>query len=119
MPFVRGALAIGALLLVEPALAQSIVLTCQFTESEGAHMPRSKMQQSPWILEVGKSFVRQTSMSGGLLRDVDELTIDEIAQSLSLSREAVKGRLHRARGLIREYLTGERHTARLSHGDER
>ena len=41
-----------------------------------------------------------------LLRDVDDLTIDEIAQSLSLSREAVKGRLHRARGLIREYLTG-------------
>ena len=32
--------------------------------------------------------------------DVDELTIDEIAQSLSLSREAVKGRLHRARGNI-------------------
>src|SRR3954452_12424388 len=40
-----------------------------------------------------------------LLRDVYELTIEEIAQSLSLSREAVKGRLHRARGLIREYLT--------------
>jgi RNA polymerase sigma factor (sigma-70 family) len=38
-----------------------------------------------------------------LLRDVDELTIGEIAQSPSLSREAVKGRLHRARGLIREY----------------
>jgi len=35
----------------------------------------------------------------------DELTIDEIAQSLSLSREAVKGRLHLVRGLIREYLT--------------
>jgi len=34
------------------------------------------------------------------------LTIDEIARSLSLSREAVKGRLHLARGLIREYLTG-------------
>jgi hypothetical protein len=33
--------------------------------------------------------------------------------------QAVKGRLHRARGLIREYLTGQRHTARLSHGDER
>jgi RNA polymerase sigma-70 factor (ECF subfamily) len=42
-----------------------------------------------------------------LMRDVDELTIDEIAQELSLSREAVKGRLHRARGLIREYLTGQ------------
>ena len=36
---------------------------------------------------------------------VNELTVDEIAQALSLSREAVKGRLHRARGLIREYLT--------------
>ena len=52
---------------------------------------------------------RRTSLNTARLatvRDVDELTIDEIAQSLSLSREAVKGRLHRARGLIREYLTG-------------
>jgi len=33
---------------------------------------------------------------------------------------ALKSRIGgRARGLIREYLTGERHTARLSHGDER
>jgi RNA polymerase sigma-70 factor (ECF subfamily) len=40
-----------------------------------------------------------------MMRDVEEMTIDEIAQVLSLSREAVKGRLHRARGLIREYLT--------------
>jgi RNA polymerase sigma-70 factor (ECF subfamily) len=40
-----------------------------------------------------------------VMRDVEEMTIDEIGQALSLSREAVKGRLHRARGLIREYLT--------------
>jgi RNA polymerase sigma-70 factor (ECF subfamily) len=40
------------------------------------------------------------------MRDVDELTIDEIAQAISLSREAVKGRLHRARGLVREHLLG-------------
>jgi len=40
-----------------------------------------------------------------LMRDIDELTIDEIGNALSLSREAVKGRLHRARGLMREYLT--------------
>ena len=39
-----------------------------------------------------------------LMRDIDEMTINEIAHALSLSREAVKGRLHRARGLIREYL---------------
>lgn len=39
-----------------------------------------------------------------LMRDVEELTIEEIIESTCLSREAVKARLHRARGLIREYL---------------
>ncbi|MGQ0800816.1 MAG: RNA polymerase sigma factor [Pseudomarimonas sp.] len=39
-----------------------------------------------------------------LLRDVQELTVDEMAARLRLSREAVKGRLHRARLLVREYL---------------
>ena len=39
-----------------------------------------------------------------MLRDVEELTIDEIAGRLSLTREATKARLHRARTLVREYL---------------
>ena len=39
-----------------------------------------------------------------LLRDINELTIDEIAGRLGLSRESAKARLHRARHLIREYL---------------
>lgn len=39
-----------------------------------------------------------------ILRDLQEMTIDEIALTLALSREAVKGRLHRARTLLREYL---------------
>lgn len=39
-----------------------------------------------------------------LLRDVEELTIDEICATLDLSREAAKARLHRARVLLREYL---------------
>ena len=39
-----------------------------------------------------------------LRRDVEELTIDEIAAVLALTREAVKARLHRARRLLREYL---------------
>lgn len=39
-----------------------------------------------------------------LLRDVQELTIDEIGARLALSRESVKGRLHRARAMMREYL---------------
>lgn len=39
-----------------------------------------------------------------LLRDMEELTIDEIANHLATTREAVKARLHRARLLLREYL---------------
>ena len=40
-----------------------------------------------------------------LMRDVREMTIDEIAIALGASRQAVKVRLHRARALMREYLT--------------
>lgn len=39
-----------------------------------------------------------------LLRDLEGLTVAEMAQRLSLTREAVKARLHRARLLAREYL---------------
>ena len=39
-----------------------------------------------------------------LLRDVQGLTIGELADTLALTREATKARLHRARALAREYL---------------
>ncbi|AHY51150.1 RNA polymerase sigma factor [Bradyrhizobium japonicum] len=39
-----------------------------------------------------------------LMRDVKEMTIDEIAAALGASRQTVKARLHRARALMREYL---------------
>lgn len=39
-----------------------------------------------------------------LLRDIEELSVNDIAQVLDLSREAVKARLHRARAMMREYL---------------
>jgi len=39
-----------------------------------------------------------------LMRDLREMTIDEIAKDLCLSRQATKARLHRARLLLREYL---------------
>jgi RNA polymerase sigma-70 factor (ECF subfamily) len=39
-----------------------------------------------------------------LLRDLEEMTINEIAARLETTRETVKARLHRARALVREYL---------------
>lgn len=39
-----------------------------------------------------------------LLRDIEEMTVDEIAAALDLTRESVKARLRRARALLREYL---------------
>lgn len=46
-----------------------------------------------------------------LLRDVEELTIEEIADRTGLTRANVKSRLHRARALAREYLLGGRPAA--------
>lgn len=40
-----------------------------------------------------------------LMRDVKEMTIDEIADALGATRQTVKARLHRARAMMREYLT--------------
>lgn len=39
-----------------------------------------------------------------VLRDFEEYSITEIADSLRLTREAVKSRVHRGRQMIREYL---------------
>jgi RNA polymerase sigma-70 factor (ECF subfamily) len=39
-----------------------------------------------------------------LLRDIEELTIDEIAQRLGSTRQGIKARLHRGRVLVREYI---------------
>ncbi len=41
-----------------------------------------------------------------LLRDMEQLTITEIAQQLQITREAAKSRIHRGRSLVREYLLG-------------
>lgn len=43
-----------------------------------------------------------------LLRDFEDLTVAEMAERLGESPAAIKSRLHRARGLIREYLLHER-----------
>lgn len=47
-----------------------------------------------------------------LLRDIEGMTIDEIAAHLRVHRDAAKSRLHRARALVREYLRGEESDSR-------
>jgi RNA polymerase sigma factor (sigma-70 family) len=39
-----------------------------------------------------------------LLRDMEQLTISEVADRLGITREACKSRIHRGRALMREYL---------------
>ena len=39
-----------------------------------------------------------------LMRDFEELTIEEMSERMGVTREAAKSRLHRARALVREYL---------------
>lgn len=43
-----------------------------------------------------------------LLRDMEQMTIGEVAARLGITREAAKSRLHRARLLVREYLRLDR-----------
>jgi RNA polymerase sigma factor (sigma-70 family) len=45
-----------------------------------------------------------------ILRDVDEFTAPEVAERLQLSVAAVKSRLHRARGMMRERLQADGYT---------
>jgi RNA polymerase sigma-70 factor (ECF subfamily) len=42
-----------------------------------------------------------------LLRDMEQLTISEVADRLSITREACKSRIHRGRALMREYLQAD------------
>jgi RNA polymerase sigma factor (sigma-70 family) len=42
-----------------------------------------------------------------LLRDMEQLTIKEIAKCLELSVEATKSRIHRARALVREFMLAD------------
>ena len=49
-----------------------------------------------------------------LLRDMEELTIAEIAEALQLTRAATKSRLHRARTLMREFLSPDGRGADVS-----
>jgi RNA polymerase sigma factor (sigma-70 family) len=48
-----------------------------------------------------------------VMRDFEELTLGEMAARLALTREATKSRLHRARAMVREYLSAGGHDGDL------
>jgi len=103
-----GALAAWLLQVVRRAchrLMRSPVATVQIDEVQ--HEPQLSVRSDAALrLDLAKAIgsLPPHYQIVVLMRDMQEMTIDEVAASLSLTREAVKARLHRARGLTREYL---------------
>ncbi|MGN6525611.1 MAG: RNA polymerase sigma factor [Burkholderiaceae bacterium] len=74
-----------------------------------AHVPRDDLRLD---LVRALESLPATHREIVLLRDMEQMTIAEIAAALGLTREAAKSRLHRARTLLREYLRGDTVPAR-------
>ena len=83
--------------------AKRALMQVPITEDiEGPHYPESKglARDLARALAQLPPHYRQVL----LLRDLEGLKVDEICERLGLTREAAKARLHRARGLAREFL---------------
>lgn len=69
-----------------------------------AHVPKDELRiDLAHALESLPAIYREAI----LLRDMEQLTIGEVAQHLGITREACKSRIHRGRTLMREYLQGD------------
>jgi RNA polymerase sigma factor (sigma-70 family) len=76
-------------------------LTQQHEAEHFAHLPQDELRiDLVRALESLPAIYRQVI----LLRDMEQLTIGEVALGLGITREAAKSRIHRARALVREYL---------------
>lgn len=76
-------------------------IEAEATEKHFAQVPRPELR-----LDVARAIqsLPEHYRAVVVLRDLEELTIDEIAARLDATRETVKARLHRARAMLREYL---------------
>lgn len=85
-------------------LARRAGVTVAESEAEAVLLDRTEAELR---LDVAAAFeaLPPHYRAVALMRDVNEMTIDEIATALGTTRQAVKARLHRARLLMREYLT--------------
>ena len=79
------------------------VATAPFAEEEHAVLAQSDQELRLDLAGAMESLPPQYRVIV-IMRDMEERTVGEIAVALHLTREAVKGRLHRARSLLREYL---------------
>lgn len=73
------------------------------SELEASLLDRSEVELR---LDLAAAFeaLPQQYREVALMRDVKEMTVDEIATALGMTRQGIKARLHRARVLMREYL---------------
>lgn len=83
----------GLRMLTGDAITEDIMPVCGFEPVELRHDVAAALVSLP-------AHYREII----LLRDMEGYSIAELAQQLSLNREAAKSRLHRARLLAREYL---------------
>ena len=96
----RECLRMAARVMAKPANLDD-ALSDPANENRLAHLPQDELR-----LDLSRAIhsLPENYREVVLLRDIEEMTIDEIAAMLDLTRESVKGRLHRARALLREYL---------------
>lgn len=80
-----------------------IVLQAVVEEIDGPHYPPPSGLQRDVAAALARLPAHYREII--LLRDLDGLTVDELARQLGLNKEAAKARLHRARSLAREYLS--------------
>ena len=73
---------------------------------EGDPERRAAERETARILETAIDRLPDRYRSVFMLREIEELSTAETAESLELSEEAVKTRLHRARRLLRRELSG-------------
>ena len=91
---------------MEPgAQGETTVMSDPISE-EGDPESRAAQRETGRALEVAIGGLPERYRLVFMLREVEELSTAETAESLALSEEAVKTRLHRARGLLRRELSG-------------
>lgn len=71
---------------------------------EAAHFARMPQDELRIDLVRGLESLPEIYRQVILLRDMEQMTVGEVADRVGITRDAAKSRIHRARTLLREYL---------------